>query len=840
MPQYPAAIDLAALDGTNGYRLDGEGPLGAAGWAVHAAGDVNGDGFADVVIGAPAVVYGAASHAGAAYVVFGSAASPGAVVALSSLSAGSGFKIVGADPTGYLGGSITSADVNGDGFSDIVVASPGQPYAYDQTVSVVFGKASGLGPVVDASALSGPDGFTFNIPYAIDRFGAGVAAGDLNGDGFGDLIVTTGITHVFTTTGQGFVVSGHAAPFSATETAATDLGSWKGTVFDQEGSASGDINGDGIADLVIGSPESFGHYLGMYGGSVYVAFGARSGLGPSFNLSAPNGTDGFVVKGAVHPDVPTDIGDHIGSSVGVADVNGDGFADVIFSADPGAFVIFGKATGFAPVIDIGTMTSGDGLALDGAFGFVAALGDANGDGIADVGIGRTVLFGKTSGFGQGLDLSNLAPADGFKVIDTAPSPLANRETLVGAGDVNGDGLDDLLVGAPYARPNGAYSGAAYIVYGRLPDTAVNRTGTAASQALVGGNSDDVLTGLGGDDRLFGHGGNDTIDGGTGDDTAVYFGDRSDYLISTSGGVTVVHDTRTGSPDGTDSLTHVEHLKFADQAMTLGPADAPPVANADAVSTAYAHALAVSAASLLANDGDPDGDALSLTGVSGAQHGTVRLAGGIVTFTPFLGFAGQAGFDYAIDDGKGGVASAHVTVNVTGSAPTYLYRAGLMAADTIDFTGDGAMHQLVTGQGDTTVLTGPGGSSVSLGAGHDVVIGGSGKDTITFGAGLDTVTGGAGPDAFILAKGRIADPAAHGGQYDTVTDFTGAGAAYAPGRDFIWLKGFATTSTVTYEHDLAGDPTAHLYRIDDGGYHAEFVLQYAAPGLDLVRGQFGFL
>ncbi len=82
------------------------------------------------------------------------------------------------------------------------------------------------------------------------------------------------------------------------------------------------------------------------------------------------------------------------------------------------------------------------------------------------------------------------------------------------------------------------------------------------------------------------------------------------------------------------------------------------------------------------------------------------------------------------------------------------------------TGDGAAHSIVTGSRDTTVYTGSGGSSVKLGAGDDVVIGGAAKDTITFGPGLGTASGGAGPDVFIFAKGQIADPAAHGGQYDT--------------------------------------------------------------------------
>ena len=271
----------------------------------------------------------------------------------------------------------------------------------------------------------------------------------------------------------------------------------------------------------------------------------------------------------------------------------------------------------------------------------------------------------------------------------------------------------------------------------------------------------------------------------------------------------------------------------------GTNDAPTPA-ADSATAAYATPLTISAASLLANDSDPEGDALSLTAVGGAQHGTVSLSGGAVTFTPYVGYVGAAGFSYTVDDGNGGTATGQVALTVTGTSPGYIYRAGVTASETIDTTGDASNHNIVTGSGDDSVFTGSGGSSVKLGAGDDVVVGGSGKDIVTFGAGLDTVTGGAGPDNFIFVKGQIADPATHGGRYDTVTDFTGAGSAYMAGRDFISLKGFASTATITYEHDLAGDPAAHLYRVDDGAYHAEFVLAYAGAGVNLNHSQYGFL
>jgi serralysin len=263
----------------------------------------------------------------------------------------------------------------------------------------------------------------------------------------------------------------------------------------------------------------------------------------------------------------------------------------------------------------------------------------------------------------------------------------------------------------------------------------------------------------------------------------------------------------------------------------------PVAKADAFTVTYGSAKAITVASLTANDTVTSGYNLTVTGVSGAQHGTVSLVNGVVTFTPYADFDGTASFQYTISDGHGGTATGTATVAVTGSTPVYIYDAGSTAAKTVDFTGDAAKHQYVAGSGATTIYMGSGGGSVTLGAGADTVYGGAGKEMVTFGTGIGTVTGGGGGDTYVLVKGHIAQS---GASYDTVTDFHGAGRAMTSGSDFLWLSGFSKSATVAYEGDVSGQSNMHLYQVTDGSYHADFVLEYSGAGVQLNHSEYGFL
>jgi len=313
--------------------------------------------------------------------------------------------------------------------------------------------------------------------------------------------------------------------------------------------SSGDINGDGYSDLVLGAWNT--NTTAATAGSVSVVYGNSTNASVDISaLTAAGNNRGFRVLGEGYAGMDV---------AGVSDVNGDGLDDLLLQANQGlvgagnttlkgaAWVVFGK-TDNSPVsvsaIEAGTGGFAIGVGLDttnyGAYA-ISSAGDFNGDGLGDVIVthanasfvnnGATntaagaayIVFGKT---GTGVvQVTSLDGSEGFRIIN----PLANEymgSAVTGGGDINGDGFDDVIIGNYKGDASPLTdNGKVYVVYGGLSNQQStvfqasngDRIGTAAADTLTGSTGANQLVGGLGNDTLIGGGGSDVLYGGAGHD-----------------------------------------------------------------------------------------------------------------------------------------------------------------------------------------------------------------------------------------------------------------------------------------------------------------------------------
>ncbi len=503
-------IDLASLTAADGFKISGVAPGDGAGSSVSDAGDVNGDGIADLAVGATGADPLGRSDAGETYVIYGKSGGPGDID-LSALTAAQGFAIAGAFEDSYGPTSLRSAgDINGDGVDDLIFSAPASAFQYGGGLTesyVIFGKVGGTDNI-DLATLSGTEGLRIVGDYSIIKV-SGI--GDINGDGFDDIALGGGLG----VPGRGYVVFGKAdmpdvldlRAFSASDGfrihAFDDGTESSGLVV----SAAGDINGDGFEDLLVADAEQ-----GPYSGRTAVIYGKLGGPG-EIDLSSLTPAQGFSIVGAA-------AYDHSGRSISSAgDVNGDGIDDLLIGApdaDPGG-------------------RDGSGEAY--------------------------LIFGKAGGLGD-IDLAALTPEQGLKISGAMEDDAAG-DAVRSAGDIDGDGYADIIIGAP------AHNGHAYVIYGGDLTGSVTHQGTDGDDEIVGTEADETFIGGLGNDTLIGGGGADAFHGGAGDD-AIHVGDGSFRKVEGGNGFDTLHLDFDGLVDlgnidgnGTSGENKIQNIETID-------------------------------------------------------------------------------------------------------------------------------------------------------------------------------------------------------------------------------------------------------------------------------------
>ena len=494
--QFPAEFNLSSLNGDNGFILNDCG-----GYSVGGIDDINGDGIDDLVTGSTSntlcVVFGV-SHIGR-----------DGVLKAAVLNGTNGFKAYGGEEY-YSGSSVVSAagDINHDGINDVIIgaklASPNSRMSAGSSF-LVFGKASGDSWTESLvfSTLNGKNGFSINGVASGDRSGASVSGlGDVNGDAFDDLIIGTPFTSPGNRTraGSSYVLFG--GPGVGTE-GTVELSTLNGangfTIHevapgDQSGFAvgrAGDMNGDGINDILIGAPGA--GKTDSRSGSTYVIFGRRGlGTGGVLDLTSLKGDSGFVINGAR-------TGDNSGYSVsGDGDLNGDGKIDLVIGASRSrewsfsvgyiqgirGHVVFGKTgLGANGSIELSGLEDNNGFVIrsvatdtvgsvnDGFFKQSSIIRDINGDGFYDILIGSSlaspggriyagntyVIFGNAHlGTGGTFELASLNGKNGFSLPGIKDHQFSGF-SVSGLGDINNDGANDFIIGVS-AEPS-------YVLFG---------------------------------------------------------------------------------------------------------------------------------------------------------------------------------------------------------------------------------------------------------------------------------------------------------------------------------------------------------------------------------------
>jgi len=380
--------------------FDGLSAGNSFGYSISSAGDVNNDGYSDIIVGA----YGYSTNTGRAYIFFGGV----------NMNTVADVTMTGETSNSEFGISVSSAgDVNGDGYSDVIVGA----YLYSSSAGrayIYFGGAA-MDNISDVIMT----GESANI-----YFGVSVSsAGDVNGDGYSDIII--GAYGYSSITGRAYIYFGGAVMNNTSDIILT--GETIDNLFGVSVSIAGDVNGDGYSDVIVGA---YGYSANT--GRAYIYYGG----------AVVDNTSDVTITGET-------TSNYFGRSVSTAgDVNGDGYSDVIvgayaYSSTKGrAYIYLG-----GDIMNIDADVTMTGETTNNRFGYsVSSAGDVNGDGYSDViagADGYSSITGRAYIYFGGVSMNNTA--DVTMTGETAGERLGH--SVSSAGDVNGDGYSDVIAGA---------------------------------------------------------------------------------------------------------------------------------------------------------------------------------------------------------------------------------------------------------------------------------------------------------------------------------------------------------------------------------------------------------
>jgi MYXO-CTERM domain-containing protein len=418
------------------------------------AGDLNGDGYDDLIVGAPGV-----SNLGQVYVYYGTA---------TGVDTSSEQRLTASDGGGgdRFGDAVAGVgDLDGDGYDDVIIGAYGagvwaEGFTDSGAAYVYYGSSTGV-------AASSEQRISASDESSYAYFGISLArAGDVDGDGYDDVVI--GAWGDSSYQGAAYVYLGSAtglAPSTEQKLTASDSGS--GDHFSKVLSGGGDIDGDGYDDLVIGMERDDDG--GTDAGAAYLYYGSATGIAASSEqkLTASD----------------TGAGQYFGHGLDLAgDLDADGYDDVVVGAvgdaDAGVYagagyVYYGSATGLSLATEQ-KLTASDAVERDQLGGGAAGAGDLDGDGFDDIVLGAAGVDdgGSSSGAAYiyyGSASGVLAASEEKLTASDADSSDLFGQVLASAGDLDGDGYDDLILGVAGDDDDGSGSGAAYVYSGGYRD-----------------------------------------------------------------------------------------------------------------------------------------------------------------------------------------------------------------------------------------------------------------------------------------------------------------------------------------------------------------------------------